>query len=97
MIVDKIKKREPSVKNKNSNIDIPVGKWLKCDCCKEIVYKNPVLNFAISEYTLSFMQLISWFSLKNTFSFDKSIIYAKYDFKFGKIISIVSKSIKEFA
>lgn len=42
MIVDKIKKREPSVKNKNSNIDIPVGKWLKCDCCKEIVYKEIV-------------------------------------------------------
>ena len=38
MIVDKIKKREPSAKNKASNIDIPVGKWIKCDKCKEIVY-----------------------------------------------------------
>lgn len=42
MIVDKIKKREPSAKNKSSNIDIPVGKWLKCDSCKEIVYKETV-------------------------------------------------------
>ena len=44
MIVDKIKKREPSAKNKSSNIDIPVGKWLKCDSCKEIVYKETVRN-----------------------------------------------------
>lgn len=42
MIVDKIKKREASAKNKVSNIDIPVGKWLKCDSCKEIVYKETV-------------------------------------------------------
>lgn len=42
MIVDKIKKREPSAKNKTSNIDIPVGKWIKCDKCKEIVYKDDV-------------------------------------------------------
>lgn len=42
MIVDKIKKREPSAKNKTSNIDIPVGKWIKCDKCKEIVYKDTV-------------------------------------------------------
>ena len=42
MIVDKIKKREPSVKNKSSNVDIPVGKWIKCDECKEIVYKDSV-------------------------------------------------------
>ena len=42
MIVDKIKKREPSAKNKASNVDIPVGKWIKCDGCKEIVYKDSV-------------------------------------------------------
>lgn len=40
MIVDKIKKRENSAKNKKSNIDIPVGKWVKCDECKEIIYKD---------------------------------------------------------
>lgn len=43
MIVDKIKKREvATAKNKKSNIDIPIGKWLKCDNCKEIVYKETV-------------------------------------------------------
>ena len=32
MIVDKMKKREPTAKkNKNSKVDIPVGKWIKCD------------------------------------------------------------------
>lgn len=40
MIVDKIKKRELPEKNKKSNIDIPIGKWVKCDKCKEIIYKE---------------------------------------------------------
>ena len=43
MVIDKIKKRENSTASqKKSNIDIPVGKWLKCDGCKEIVYKDTV-------------------------------------------------------
>lgn len=40
MIVDKIKKRETTVNKKKSNVDIPVGKWIKCDSCKEILYKE---------------------------------------------------------
>ena len=41
MIVDKIKKRKSQdIKNKKSNIDIPVGKWVKCENCKEIIYKE---------------------------------------------------------
>lgn len=40
MIVDKIKKRETTVNKKKSNVDIPVGKWIKCDICKEILYKE---------------------------------------------------------
>ena len=41
MIVDKIKKRESkNVTNKKSNIDIPIGKWIKCEACKEIIYKE---------------------------------------------------------
>ena len=41
MIVDKIKKRENNIKiNKKSQIDIPVGKWIKCNKCKEIIYKE---------------------------------------------------------
>lgn len=40
MIVDKIKKREQTVNKKKSNVDIPVGKWIKCEACKEILYKD---------------------------------------------------------
>lgn len=42
MIVDKIKKRETPIQNKESKVDIPIGKWVKCDNCKEIVYKDIV-------------------------------------------------------
>ena len=42
MIVDKIKKREPSAKNKKAKIDIPVGKWIKCEKCNEIIYKDTI-------------------------------------------------------
>lgn len=42
MIVDKIKKREVPQSNKTSKIDIPIGKWVKCDKCKEILYKDTV-------------------------------------------------------
>ncbi len=44
MIVDKIKKRQLPNNNKNSKIDIPVGKWVKCEKCKEILYKETVRN-----------------------------------------------------
>ena len=40
MIVDKIKKRNLPEKNKKTRIDIPVGKWAKCEKCKEIIYKE---------------------------------------------------------
>ena len=43
MIVDQIKKRENKlINNKNSRIDIPVGKWVKCENCKEIKNKLKV-------------------------------------------------------
>ena len=44
MIVDKIKKREVLVNKKTANVDIPVGKWIKCEKCKEILYKDDVRN-----------------------------------------------------
>ncbi len=40
MIVDKIKKRQTVQTNKKSRIDIPVGKWARCDKCKNIIYKE---------------------------------------------------------
>ena len=42
MIVDKIKKRKSSLKSNSSKIDIPVGKWIKCENCKEILYKDDI-------------------------------------------------------
>lgn len=40
MIIDKIKKRENSVDEEVPRGDIPIGKWVKCDKCKEIIYKD---------------------------------------------------------
>ena len=40
MIVDKMKKRAPTAKNKTNKVDIPIGKWVKCDKCQEIIYKE---------------------------------------------------------
>ena len=52
MIVDKIKKREPTAKRKENKVDIPVGKWVKCDKCKEIIYKETIReNMNIYERT----------------------------------------------
>lgn len=42
MIIDKIKKREPSAKRIENKVDIQIGKWVKCNKCKEIIYKEIV-------------------------------------------------------
>lgn len=42
MILDKLKKREQAETNKISNVDIPIGKWIKCEKCKEILYKDDI-------------------------------------------------------
>jgi len=42
MIVDKIKKREINNIRPSNKVDIPVGKWIKCEECKEILYKENV-------------------------------------------------------
>lgn len=46
MIIDKVKKvnkKEESVKNEKAS-DMLIGKWVKCDNCKEILYKEDVHN-----------------------------------------------------
>ena len=40
MIIDKMKKRGTSAKKRESRVDIPIGKWVKCEECKEIIYKE---------------------------------------------------------
>ena len=43
MVIDKIKRRETKIPSKKeSSVDIPIGKWVKCDNCKEILYKDTV-------------------------------------------------------
>lgn len=44
MIIDKMKKRTQSAKKIENKVDIPVGKWIKCDKCKEIIYKEDLRN-----------------------------------------------------
>ena len=46
MIIDKIKKvnkQEKIIKNEKAS-DMMIGKWVKCDNCKEILYKEEVHN-----------------------------------------------------
>ena len=48
MIVDKMKKREPTAKKIDNKVDIQIGKWVKCENCKEIIYKeNLRKNYSI--------------------------------------------------
>ena len=47
MIVDKMKKREPTAKKIKNKVDIPVGKWIKCDKCQEILYKEDVRKIIV--------------------------------------------------
>ncbi len=46
MVIDKIRKREvesiATEQNEYKKADIPVGKWVKCNKCKEILYKDIV-------------------------------------------------------
>ena len=51
MIIDKIKKRERQKQKNKNKVDIPIGKWVKCDNCKEIIYKETVReNLSICPY-----------------------------------------------
>ena len=42
MVVDKLKKRnvDNTIEKSENKVDIPVGKWVKCDVCGEIIYKE---------------------------------------------------------
>lgn len=50
MVIDKVKKvnkEEKRIKNEKSS-DMLIGKWIKCDNCKEILYKEDVhKNFSV--------------------------------------------------
>jgi len=48
MIIDKIRKRSIEEDITTKRADIPVGKWVKCEKCKEIIYKDALHeNFSV--------------------------------------------------
>lgn len=60
MVIDKIKKRNIENKISNNIADIPVGKWMKCNKCKEILYKEIVHdNFSICPNCGNYFRLSS--------------------------------------
>lgn len=65
MIIDKFKKREIKSEEKNKKGDIPVGKWVKCDKCNEIIYKEILHeNFSICTNCGNYFRLSSKRRLK---------------------------------
>ena len=47
MIIDKVKKineKEQKIKKNKKASDMMIGKWVKCDSCKEIIYKEDLHN-----------------------------------------------------
>lgn len=74
MIIDKIKKRTHIKDNqKDSKVDIPVGKWVKCDKCGEILYKETLHeNYSVcpncgNHFRLSARRRIKQIIDENTF------------------------------
>ena len=50
MVIDKIKKinKEEKTEKNTKAADMLIGKWVKCDTCKEILYKDDVhKNFSV--------------------------------------------------
>lgn len=66
MIVDKIKKRGIIEDSKDyRKADIPVGKWVKCNKCKEILYKEDLHhNFSVCPHCDNHFRLSSRRRLK---------------------------------
>lgn len=84
MVIDKIKKRieyeDENAEKEVHRSDIPVGKWVKCSCCKEILYKDDLhKNFSIcpncgNHFRLSSRRRIEQIIDKDTFKeFDLKI------------------------
>lgn len=58
MIVDKIKKRTNNVVKKSKKVDIPIGKWTKCEKCGRTIYKDELrMNNNICPYCGSYFTL----------------------------------------
>ena len=85
MVIDKLKRRgnvleKPTINNSTKKPDIPVGKWIKCKKCGEIIYKEQLHeNYNVCPYCnynfrLSAKRRISQVTDKGTFQeFDLKI------------------------
>ena len=63
MIIDKVKKVNGEETNRTRNekaADMMIGKWVKCDNCKEIIYKEDLhKNYSICPYCGKYFRLSS--------------------------------------
>jgi len=61
MIVDKLRKRpKDNTDTKDSKVNIPVGQWVKCDKCSDIIYKETLHeNFSICTNCGNYFRLSS--------------------------------------
>ena len=63
MVIDKVKKEKKEEKDKVKNekaADMMIGKWVKCDSCKEIIYKEDLhKNYSICPYCGKYFRVSS--------------------------------------
>ena len=102
MVIDKIKKvnkAEKSVKNEKAS-DMLIGKWVKCDNCKEILYKDDVhKNFSVcpncgKHFRLSARRRIKQIADEGTFEEIGADILTKNPLNFDGYIKKIT-SLKE--
>jgi acetyl-CoA carboxylase carboxyl transferase beta subunit len=75
LIIDKLMKRKhPDSPNENTRkVDVPIGKWVKCEKCKEIIYKeNLHQNYSVcpkcdNHFRLSSRRRVKQIIDENTF------------------------------
>ena len=103
MIVDKIKKINKEEESKKKNIkasDMLIGKWMKCDACKEILYKEEVhKNYSVcpncgKHFRLSARRRIKQIADEGTFEEIGKDILTKDPLKFDGYLKKV-ESLKE--
>lgn len=104
MVIDKIKKMKDSsevIKNEEAS-DMLVGKWIKCDQCKEILYKEDVhRNLSVcpncgKHFRISSRRRIEWLVDEETFEEINSNIELKNPLQFEgyqkKLETLVEKT-----
>ena len=79
MVIDKLKRRDnnlekPKIDKHTQKPDIPIGKWVKCHNCSEIIYKDNLHNnlnvcpYCSYNFRLSAKRRISQIADEGTFT-----------------------------